>query len=306
MADPDLYCGQRRHRQVAARPLVIAGSHRPVLFQPVDRSLDPVPGGVDFWDKAGRASAATPFALSRRLLIPPLRNHMAELAPPQDPPAAGVAISFIQAHAVRSFPGPPPASRHPDPIQHALQFLAVVPLPFAEVQRQRASASVAGQMQLGRQPAATAAQALVGYGSKRWIPLFLPGRVGPRRRVGGRGPWYCRWRRHSIAPLPLARLVPVTPGAPGSRPRPRPTGGTANGWYSICHSVPEYPATALRYARATACRSPKAGAATAVFRPFASGAVGGEPSAPILDRLNLHVPSWKDLTHLATTIADTP
>jgi len=37
MADPDLYGGKRGHRQVAARPLVIAGSHRPELLQPVDQ-----------------------------------------------------------------------------------------------------------------------------------------------------------------------------------------------------------------------------------------------------------------------------
>jgi hypothetical protein len=165
-----------------------------------------------------------------------------------------------------------------------------VPLPFAAVQGQRATASVAGQMQLGRQSPAATAQALARGGSKRGVPLFLRECGAPRRRADAPGRWCCRSTRRTTPLRPRARLALAIPGVRGSRSPAVSSGESASGWCSTCHNVPGYPAKALPSGRATASRSPTAGAGGAACRPSGSAAVAGVPGAPTLGQLNLHVP----------------
>jgi hypothetical protein len=311
MANPELYCGERGHRQVTARPLVIPRGDRPELLEPVDQPLHRVASAIHHAVEAGRSPTSAPFPRSGGPLILPFGNDVADLAAPQQRTAAGIAVAFVQAQDSGSLPGSPPPSWHADRIQDRLQFTTVMALAFRDVQRQRSPAPVAHEVQLAGEPAPAASQPFAGCRSKRPVPLF-PRRSGARERVA-RPPradaparWCYRGRRPPTPPAGPVPGGPATAAGLASRGPARSSDGSGNARRSTCRSVRAGRATEPRCGLATECRSPRPDGAAAGARASLARAAGGAPDEPILGRKDLHVPSWNLSTQRASLFADAP
>jgi hypothetical protein len=149
----------------------------------------PVAHRIHDWRPAtsGAASQAS------RLLVRPLGDGVGNPTPAQQPPAGRIAVAPVGGQMVRALAGPAPPTRpwHPDRIQQPLQLGALVPLPGGQQHRQRPATAVAGQVDLGRQPASTASQRLVGLGSGAYVAAGSP--------FGVRAPAACWWTRTTVA-----------------------------------------------------------------------------------------------------------
>jgi len=109
--------------------------------------------------------------------------------PPQPPTTPPVAVALVGDDAIGtpSRPSPPAGPRQPDAVQHRGRLRAVMALPRRDDDGERPPLPVARQVELGRQPAPTAPELLVGRVDD---PLFSSARL--RRR---RAPLACWWAR---------------------------------------------------------------------------------------------------------------
>src|SRR5690348_1433550 len=102
-----------------------------------------------------RAAAGPALVLAVADLVGLLRGGAPRPAPPQVRAVAAGTIGLISQHPARPGPGPPPPGpRDGDALQHDLELRAVPPLPRGDDDRQRFLALLAGQVDLGGQPAA--------------------------------------------------------------------------------------------------------------------------------------------------------
>jgi hypothetical protein len=172
----------------------------------------------------------------------------------QHPAALRIAVSFIQRHLVRPLAGPTPTAGHSNTVEHRLQLGAFVPLSRRQADRERPTAPVGGEVQLGAEPAATAPQRLVGCRRRPLFPLAppsrpAPGSAGPPPRVGARGR-SCRPPRPPSRPPPPRRPPRLAgPGVLAPRPLGAASGAADRGRSSISHSAPAGHARERRCAR---------------------------------------------------------
>src|SRR5205814_8070228 len=137
------------------------GPHRPFCQLRKDH-LDGVPLLVGPGVEGGRAAAGAAFVLAVTDLVCVLRNGAPDPAPPQVGPVGGRAVSLVTQHPGRPGPGPAAAwAGAADAPPHGLELRAVATLPRSDQDRQRFLALLAGQVHLGCQPAAGAAQAMI-------------------------------------------------------------------------------------------------------------------------------------------------
>ena len=153
---------------VADGQLVVPGGDGAVLFEPGDRPLDDVALPVAHEIHPGRPAAPRSAAGSSLLLVGPLGDGVGDPAPAQHPPAGGVAVAAVGHQVLGPFAGPTRAARarHPDGVQQRFQLCALMLLAGGDQHPQRSAAAVAGQVDLGGQPAAAVSQCLLGLGSR--------------------------------------------------------------------------------------------------------------------------------------------
>src|ERR1019366_3248737 len=170
------------------------------------------------------------------------RDDGLDAAPAQVGAVAGGGVGLVAHGAAGPAAGPPlPAARDPDRVHHRDEPRGVAVLARAGQPGDRPAAPVSGQVNLGGQPAAGAAQRLpAGPGSAgilviRRCPLWghrRPGRGGPRPRADGPGPRSSPRSPSSRCPRPH-RSPPAA--GPGSSPTSRPaTSGDAARRRSSC------------------------------------------------------------------------
>src|ERR1019366_5024427 len=181
------------------------------------------------------------------------RDDGLDAAPAQVGAVAGGGVGLVAHGAAGPAAGPPlPAARDPDRVHHRDEPRGVAVLARAGQPGDRPAAPVSGQVNLGGQPAAGAAQRLpAGPGSAgilviRRCPLWghrRPGRGGPPPRADWAGP-------PARPPSPATRPPPPPPrpppaAGPGSSPtsRPAPSGDAARRRSSSSRTHPAGPAT---------------------------------------------------------------
>ena len=157
---------------VADGELVVAGGHGPVTLEPGDPAFHCVALLVQPGVEGGRPSSGAALVLAVADLVGFLRDGAGDAAAPQVRAVRAGSVGLVGQHPVRAGAGMARAGpRHPDPAQHGLELRAVAPLPGSDHDRQRLLPLLAGQVHLGAEPAAGAAQAVTGR---------LPGRPAGR------------------------------------------------------------------------------------------------------------------------------
>ena len=160
-----------------------------IPYEPVDAPLHDVAAAVGDRVEVG---------LPPRPVRPPgslgasLRDGVGDAPPPQQGPAGRIGVPLVGDQVVGSRPGPTrPGPRHPDRVEHRRQLGAVVALPRCQDHGQWATLPVAGQVELGAQPASVPPDRLVTWrggtvrGRRRTSPFWSPigGGVAQLRRV---------------------------------------------------------------------------------------------------------------------------
>ena len=323
MLQPENNTRDQDERFVVRRPLLVAGSDPPPLLQAVDQPLDPTAFAILFPREPAWTPALATFPLPLLPLVFSFRDQMRDAAPPQRLPTPRIAEPFVQPQPARSLAGAPTfwasirlPTRYPDAIQHGFQLSTIVPLPFREVGRQGLSAPVAGQMELGGQAAAAAAQRLA---SNRCRSPFFParhrsssGRPGWSRgglppHAAARGGWCCLQKHLPNGSRRARRPHPVTPAAAASRDRCVASGPGDRGRCRKGDTDPADPATGHRSGAPTRCHSaPGDAGRRAVLSCRNAPAAAAVRAAATVRRLNLHVPSWSESTQLPSDLPDTP
>jgi hypothetical protein len=166
--EPDDDGSDHDHRPIVGGALFVAGSQAPPLLEAVDAALDHVAACVGRLVEGERAT--WPFVASHPL-IAALGNGVRDVPLAQEPPTARVAVAFVSDDAIRpsARPSPPTGAGHADALKHGCQLGAVMALSWGDHDRERPSRAVAGQMELGRQPAAAAPEPFV---ARMLDPLF--------------------------------------------------------------------------------------------------------------------------------------
>lgn len=175
--EPEDDGGNDDHRPVVDRTLLVAGGQSTPLFEPVDTALDYIATGVDRpienqWTTSPRRTA--------RLLITSFRNRVRDLPLAQQATTARIAVPFVSDEPVRTSPRTPPPTRswNANASQHWPQLGAVMPLPRRNDNRERPPFPVAGQVEFGRQSAATTSEPFI---ARMLNPLLISAWLGRRR-----------------------------------------------------------------------------------------------------------------------------
>jgi hypothetical protein len=136
-----------------------------MLLESGNGSFDDVALPVAHRIDQGRAATPGAPAGSEGLLVGALRDGVGDPPLPQQPPTRGVAVAAVSDQVRRALAwSPRPWPGHSDGIQQWLQLGALMALTGGDQHRQWPTAAVAGQVDLGGQPAATAAEGLVAVG----------------------------------------------------------------------------------------------------------------------------------------------
>jgi hypothetical protein len=87
-----------------------------------------------------------------------------DLPPPQQLTTPRIAVALVGDEPIRARARSPPPTRSPDtnPIQDGRHLGAVMPVSWGDDDGEGPPVAVTGQMELGRQPAAAAAEPLIG------------------------------------------------------------------------------------------------------------------------------------------------
>src|SRR5581483_3582500 len=93
------------------------------------------------------------------------RDHRLDVPPPRPAAHVGIAVPLVSRRLLRPA-RPASAARPPRPAHHRLEGLALVALPGGQPDGQDDALAVAGQVNLGAEAAARAAQAVVRRLSK--------------------------------------------------------------------------------------------------------------------------------------------
>jgi hypothetical protein len=159
--EPEDDGGQDNHCPIIDGSLLVAGGHAPPLFEPINAALDHIAPRIgrlvkDEWTTRSSGPMGA--------LIAALWNRVFDLPPAEQASTARIAIALVGDDAIWAPPRAPASarSRNADSLQDRLQLGTVMSLSWRDHHRKRASLAVAGQVELGRQPAAAAAEPLVG------------------------------------------------------------------------------------------------------------------------------------------------
>ncbi len=153
---------------VADGQLVVPGRDGAVLLESSDRPLDHVALAVAHRIDQRRPATPGAPAGSGLLLVAALGDGVSDPPLTQQPPAGAVAVAAVGDQMGWPFTGPPqPAwARDPDGVQQRLKLGALVALAGGDQYGQRPPTAIAGQVDLGREPAPAASQCLVSLGSR--------------------------------------------------------------------------------------------------------------------------------------------
>src|SRR5215217_4701731 len=154
-AQPDEDVGHGHRGLVADGELVKAGRDRPELLAAVHQPLHLVPGAIADPVEGRRAATTSTLTDPVGLLVPTLRDGVADVAGPQGGPVGPTAVGLVPGQMLRSHPRPAAAARprHPYGVHQPDQLASAGILARREPGRQVATAPVADRMELGGQPA---------------------------------------------------------------------------------------------------------------------------------------------------------
>src|SRR5918912_3332201 len=178
-AEPDVDRGYLDGGFVAHGQLVEAGGYGAVLFEQVDAALHGVALLVRLLVEGGRpATARAELAPVGRLVLLDW-DDAADPATAQVGPVTVRAVRLVTQHPTGSGAWPAAVqARDPDALQHGDELWAIAALPSRNQDRQRLTALLTAQVQLGGPPAPRAAQRVVGRldpGSPAgWFLLQIP------------------------------------------------------------------------------------------------------------------------------------
>ena len=148
---------------VADGQLVVAGGDGPVVLEPSDGPLDHVALAVAHQIDPRWAAPAWSPPGPGGLLVGPLGDGVGDPALAQQPPTGAVAVAAVgdQMRRALARPSCPAWAGDSDGVQQRLQLGALVALAGGDQHPQRAPAAIAGEMELGGEPASATAQCLV-------------------------------------------------------------------------------------------------------------------------------------------------
>jgi len=132
-------------------------------LEPVDPALHRMPQLVGDRIEGRRPAASPAPGAPVGGLVVLLGNGGADAAAAQVRPVGAGTVGLVGQHPIG--PGPWPAraqARHPDARKHRPELRAVATLPGGDHDRQRALATLDGQVQLAAQPTPGAAERVVG------------------------------------------------------------------------------------------------------------------------------------------------
>ena len=147
------------------RPEPAQGCPSPLMhLGDVDAAFDSVALGVDLGAEGGQAAVGAAFAGAVADLVGFLRDGAGDPPPAQVGAVGAGAVGLVTQCPVRAGAGAAGAQPgDPDTVQHGLELRAVAPLPGGDHDRQGFVALLAGQVHLGGQAAAGAAQPMIGW-----------------------------------------------------------------------------------------------------------------------------------------------
>ncbi len=171
-------------------PLLVASGYPAPLLEPVYAPLYYVAPRVGH-DVETRRPSGTPHTTLP--LVAPLRDSVADPAPPQQSSTTRVAVAFVGNEVLWAFAGASGSTRktgHPDGIEYRLKLRALVALARRHDDRERSPLPVAGEVHLARQSSPTTSDRLV-----RWMgdPLFTSRMLGSRL-----APAACWWAQAMV------------------------------------------------------------------------------------------------------------
>jgi hypothetical protein len=159
---------------VACFGLVIARRHPARLLQAQKRPLDDIALFVQVPVEVAGPTAFVPFLNALLPLIPALRDHHLEAAPPEMATTGRIAVTFVAQHTARTLARTTPArARNPHGIQGSQYLGVIAALTARNHRRQRAAFSVAERVQLAGQPAPAAPECLLDLAFLGGGPPFL-------------------------------------------------------------------------------------------------------------------------------------
>src|SRR6266700_974384 len=243
---PEQNHGDRHHRLVVDRALLVAGGDPPVLLEPVEAALDPVALAVGGLVEAGLAG-----------LVGFGGDHHPDPAAAQPGPHDREAVALVASDPLGPDPGPttPRAAGGAAGAgsfdrragKQRLDLGDLVALATGEGRGHRLAAAFDAQVQLGGVAATAAPQCLILRVCDPFFGRLGPDGGAPRRRAGGRGR-RCR-------PGGAAASQAPRPGRPGSAAPPAPDPRRPGGASRRSGPTPWARGRSGRAGRATASRS---------------------------------------------------
>jgi hypothetical protein len=139
-----------------------------VLLEPGDGPLDHVALAIAHWINPRRPATSWSAAGPGGLLVGALRDGVGDPAAPQRPAAGRVAVAPVGNQVGGALAGPAPSTRARDSngVQQRAQLGALMALTGGDQHPQRPATAIAGQVDLGREPAAATSQRLVILGNR--------------------------------------------------------------------------------------------------------------------------------------------
>jgi hypothetical protein len=129
--------------------------HGAVALEPVDAALHGVALLVGLGAERRRPATAGSSALAVADLVGGLGDRRGDATSAQVGTVGPGAVGLVAEHPIGSAPRPTTTRpRNPDGLEHGLELWAVPGLPGGDDQRQRALTLLAGEVELGGQPAA--------------------------------------------------------------------------------------------------------------------------------------------------------
>jgi len=142
--------------------LVVAGGDGAVALEPVNAAFDGVALLVQFLVEGRRTASGPAFVLPVADPVGLLRDRAPDPAAPQVVTVGAGIVGLVGQYPVRAGAGPAGAAPgHLDAAQHDLELRAVAALPGGDHDGQGFLALLAGQVDLGGQPAAGPAQPVI-------------------------------------------------------------------------------------------------------------------------------------------------
>ena len=206
---------------VAAEEFVGAHRDSAPLLEPVEAALDDIAALVAFLLLVAEVDRPARLFAAVRDLVVPLRDRRRDASFAKPGSVRSGRVPLVGQDSVGAGAGPTlPGAGHADVLEHGGHHRGVVDVPAGDHHPQRSAAPVADHVQLGRQPAAGAADPVI----RRLEPRILVIRQSPlcpargSRRADAHARSWSRWTRPSRS---SRRRLPASAPRPTASPRCR-------------------------------------------------------------------------------------